>query len=150
MGAIAVYLLKHVKLITAWAVLIAGFTIFFNAIYRSSAWGYVSECTSATIDLLVSPVEAIPEHVMGIKNAIADALDESNGFAQLMMWVAGFDVLESMFDLIISQIGVITSLCTIVLSGLLVIAGAAWVLRRTQRWVSALSEGELDGAKVLD
>lgn len=150
MGALAVYLLKHTKLITAWVVLIAGFTIFFNAVYNSTAWNYISECTLDAIDLLLTPIEAIPDTVTGIKNAVQLATDESNGFAQLMFWCAGFDVLESMLDLIITQIGVITSLVTIVLSSLLVIAGAAWVLRRLQRFVSALTEGELDGAKVLD
>lgn len=144
MGSIAAYILRHGRAVLAWGIFISGAAVFYAALDRYNAFSYISSSFSSALSLMGTTVSMIPASVSNFNQAIVDALDDSNGLAQLLFWLAGLDVAQSIFTYIIAQINTIVTAVVFVGTSSIVFAGFVFTVRKVQRWVRASSGGDLN------
>lgn len=150
MGAIAVWVLEHGKMVLAWSILLTAFALFVSSVRSSTMFTRVGGAIDTVVSGCADAAALVPQSVANINRAIGDALDESNGFGQLIFYLSGLDTLQSMFTFIAAQISAIITGVVAVGSSALSLAGIAWLLKRSQRWIVAISGGRLNGSQVID
>lgn len=150
MGAIAVWVLEHGKVVLAWSILLTAFALFVSSVSSSSMFTRVGGSIDAVVSGCADAAALVPSSVSAINSAIRDSLDESNGFGQLIYYLSGLDTLQSMLTFIAAQFSAIITGVVAIGSSALSLASIAWLLKRTQRWIVAISGGRLNGAQVID
>lgn len=150
MGAIAVWITEHAKLLAAWAVIIAATSAFLYSVVQSDAWRSIAEAGVGAVEFLEDAATYAPRQVSSINSTISSALNEDDGIATLMFYCAGASNALRIIEFIVLNVSaLLNALAGLAISAFVLVA-AGWVARRVSQFAVVLSGGRTSGVMVAD
>lgn len=148
-GEIAVFLYRHARVAVLWLSLLGGVAALYAAVDSSGMNQAISDGLISATRVVTNAATAVPRSVARINAAIEASMDGS-GIASFMFWLAGFDKLLEILEIIIANITVVVDLVVGLGGSTLVFAGALWTLKKLQMFVVAASGGDMNGTQMVN
>ena len=150
MGAIAVWIAEHAKLLAAWAVIVAATSALLYAVVQSDAWKSIAEAGQGAVEFLDLAATYAPRQVSSINGTISAALEADDGIGGLMFYCAGASNAVRIIEFIVLNVSALLSALAGLAVSAFVLVAAGWVARRLSQFAVVLSGGRSGGVMVAD